>query len=48
MEYDYSGFPEHTYHVQYPAAGSPDLAKQVGNLLAHALAGLYSIANNST
>lgn len=36
MEYDYSGFPEHTYHVQYPAAGSPNLAKQVLGLLATA------------
>jgi len=34
MVYDYSGFPEHTYHVQYPAAGSPALAKRVGELLA--------------
>lgn len=36
MEYDYSGFPEHTYHVQYPAAGSPDLAKQLLDLLSTA------------
>jgi aromatic ring-opening dioxygenase catalytic subunit (LigB family) len=34
MEYAYSGFPQHTYHVQYPAAGSPDLAEQVLDLLA--------------
>jgi len=33
MVYDYYGFPEHTYHVQYPAAGSPDLAQRVGELL---------------
>jgi aromatic ring-opening dioxygenase catalytic subunit (LigB family) len=33
MEYDYYGFPEHTYHVQYPAKGSPALAKRVGELL---------------
>lgn len=23
MEYDYYGFPEHTYHVKYPASGIP-------------------------
>lgn len=34
MEYDYYGFPEHTYHVQYPAPGSPKLAKRVRDLLA--------------
>lgn len=34
MMYDYYGFPEHTYHVQYPAAGSPALAKRVSELLA--------------
>lgn len=33
MEYDYYGFPEHTYHIQYPAPGSPGLAKQVRDLL---------------
>jgi len=33
MEYDYYGFPEHTYHVQYPAKGSSALAKRVGELL---------------
>ena len=31
--YDYSGFPEHTYHVQYPAPGSPELAARVSSLL---------------
>ena len=31
--YDYSGFPEHTYHIQYPAPGSPQLAARVRNLL---------------
>lgn len=31
--YDYSGFPEHTYHIQYPAPGSPELAAQVRALL---------------
>lgn len=33
MEYDYYGFPEHTYHLQYPAAGNPALAKRVGDFL---------------
>jgi aromatic ring-opening dioxygenase catalytic subunit (LigB family) len=26
MLYDYQGFPEHTYHVQYAAPGAPQLA----------------------
>lgn len=33
MLYDYGGFPEHTYHVQYPAPGSPELAETVAELL---------------
>ncbi len=33
MEYDYYGFPEHTYHIQYPAPGSPDLAGRVCKML---------------
>ncbi len=33
MEYDYYGFPEYTYHVQYPAAGSSVLAERVCYLL---------------
>ena len=33
MEYDYSGFPEHTYHIRYPAQGSPVLAARVRELL---------------
>lgn len=36
MVYDYYGFPEHTYQVQYPAVGSPVLAKRVIELLAQA------------
>ncbi|HEV3157868.1 MAG TPA: class III extradiol ring-cleavage dioxygenase [Candidatus Baltobacteraceae bacterium] len=32
--YDYSGFPEHTYRLKYPAAGSPALAARVRVLLA--------------
>ena len=33
MMYDYGGFPEHTYHLQYPAPGSPALAARVKQLL---------------
>lgn len=33
MEYDYYGFPEHTYHVQYPAQGDVALALKVKHLL---------------
>lgn len=36
MVFDYSGFPEHTYHISYPAPGSPALAMQVKELLAAA------------
>ncbi len=33
MIYDYGGFPAHTYQVQYPAPGSPELAARVQALL---------------
>jgi len=33
MIYDYGGFPPHTYEVQYPAPGSPELAARVKALL---------------
>ena len=36
MDYDYYGFPEHTYHLQYPAPGDPALAGQIRELLAAA------------
>lgn len=36
MLYDYGGFPEHTYRVQYPAPGNPALAARVRQLLAEA------------
>lgn len=29
MIYDYGGFPAHTYRIQYPAPGAPELALQV-------------------
>jgi 4,5-DOPA dioxygenase extradiol len=31
--YDYYGFPEETYHIRYPAAGDPDLARRACDLL---------------
>jgi aromatic ring-opening dioxygenase catalytic subunit (LigB family) len=34
--FDYSGFPEHTYRLTWPAPGDPDLAKRVAELLAGA------------
>jgi aromatic ring-opening dioxygenase catalytic subunit (LigB family) len=33
MLYDYGGFPEFTYHIQYPAPGSPEVAARVSQLL---------------
>jgi aromatic ring-opening dioxygenase catalytic subunit (LigB family) len=36
MEYDYSGFPAHTYQIKYPAPGSPELAARITTLLAGA------------
>jgi aromatic ring-opening dioxygenase catalytic subunit (LigB family) len=33
MLYDYGGFPEHTYHVRYPAPGAPAVAARVRALL---------------
>ncbi|GAA0710236.1 class III extradiol ring-cleavage dioxygenase [Dokdonella soli] len=33
MLFDYYGFPEHTYRLTYPAAGSPELAARVRDLL---------------
>ena len=33
MVYDYSGFPPHTYRIQYPAPGAPALAERVRGLL---------------
>ncbi|MDB5898992.1 MAG: dioxygenase [Ramlibacter sp.] len=36
MDYDYHGFPEHTYRLQYPAPGSPALAQRVRGLLEQA------------
>jgi aromatic ring-opening dioxygenase catalytic subunit (LigB family) len=36
MEYDYHGFPPHTYQITYPAPGAPALAAEVRQLLAKA------------
>jgi aromatic ring-opening dioxygenase catalytic subunit (LigB family) len=33
MIYDYYGFPPHTYELQYPAPGAPELAERVVSLL---------------
>ena len=33
MIYDYSGFPAHTYQVQYPAPGAPQVAERAAGLL---------------
>ena len=33
MVYDYYGFPEYLYHIQYGAPGSPALAKRIHELL---------------
>jgi aromatic ring-opening dioxygenase catalytic subunit (LigB family) len=33
MIYDYSGFPEHTYRIRYPAPGSPATAQRVSELM---------------
>jgi aromatic ring-opening dioxygenase catalytic subunit (LigB family) len=34
--FDYSGFPEHTYRLTWPAPGDPELAARAANLLARA------------
>lgn len=31
--YDYSGFPEESYHITYPAPGQPELAQRIAELL---------------
>jgi aromatic ring-opening dioxygenase catalytic subunit (LigB family) len=36
MYYDYGGFPEFTYHIEYPAPGAPDVAERVVELLSEA------------
>ncbi len=34
--FDYYGFPEHTYQLEYPAPGSPEIAQQVVELISEA------------
>jgi len=36
MEYDYSGFPDDTYKISYPAPGAPKLAEDIRAALAQA------------
>jgi len=36
MLYDYYGFPDHTYAIQYPAPGDPQLASRIIQLLVDA------------
>lgn len=36
LYYDYSGFPEHTYHLRYPALGAPEIAARTRALLEQA------------
>lgn len=36
MLYDYGGFPEHTYHLKWPAPGDPAVAARVETLLSQA------------
>lgn len=33
--YDYAGFPEQSYDIQYPAPGHPQLAEKIAELLRH-------------
>ncbi len=34
--YDYHGFPDHTYHLQWPAPGAPEVARRAAELLRNA------------
>lgn len=43
MLFDYHGFPEHTYRLDYPAPGAPEVAAQARDLLA--VAGIDSAAD---
>ena len=36
MVYDYTGFPEHTYRIRYPAPGAPAVAQRITELLGRA------------
>lgn len=45
MEYDYSGFPAHTYQIRYLAPGNPELAQRTRDLLASA--GIESLQDHA-
>lgn len=34
--YDYYGFPEESYHIQYPCSGEPSIAQKINQLLSNA------------
>ncbi len=36
MVYDYHGFPPHTFQIEYPAPGAPELARRAAGLIAAA------------
>jgi len=39
--YDYYGFPEEAYHIDYPAPGAPELAKEIAAMLKSAALGAH-------
>jgi len=43
--FDYGGFPDHTYHLTWPAPGAPQLAERVRDLLSEA--GIASDADSA-
>ena len=42
--YDYGGFPDHTYRLQWPSPGSPELAAEIRERLA--AAGIASVSDS--